>query len=184
MSEAEFILTKWADRQGWDLDSQRAVLLSFIDELGADAVGLLDRHLATIVRQEDDRAGPPVKGQVSSDDDVRHATFDAAPWLAQASDQDIRALAACGWGGDYPADAVAEWSSRHSPDVHRLFCCLNDANGIREAGGLDPIGFECHVDEGEALAWLKEHRPALHAELARASWAEREDRGGGPELCR
>ncbi len=28
---------------------------------------------------------------------------------------------------------------------------------------MDGIGFECHVDEGDALAWLRQHRPEVFA---------------------
>jgi hypothetical protein len=155
--------------------------------------GLLDRHLATIVKQESDMApaGPPIKARVRSDDDVRDVSFDAAPWLAQASDHEIRTLAASGWGGAYPALGVADWSAGHDRAVARMLRCLDRENEARDASGLSFIGLECHVDQGEALAWLKEHRPHLHAALAaatpaaarndedspaRASWAERETR--------
>jgi hypothetical protein len=179
MSLAEFILNKWAGRPNWDLESQKAVLLPFIDELGADAVGLLDRHLATVVRQENDTAaaGPSVKAVASSDDDVRYAVFDAAPWLAQADSRDIVSLAKSGWGGGH----VAEWSSHHDHALARMFLCLGDANEIRRASGLNAIGFECRADEGQALAWLKEHRPHLHAELT--SWPAASRAATGPALA-
>ena len=45
-----------------------------------------------------------IRGEVKSDDCVKQAIFNAIPWFEQAADDDICALAACDFGGDYPAD--------------------------------------------------------------------------------
>ena len=45
----------------------------------------------------------------------------AAPWFEQAPDEAILDLAKCGWGGDYPADAVAEFFEGKVPDITAMF---------------------------------------------------------------
>jgi hypothetical protein len=99
---------------------------------------------------------PIIPAEVHRDDWHFSASFDALLWFQQASDDDIRALAECGWGGDYPADDVARHVSDTNADVERVL-----DNTTCEEG----MGFECHVNETMARAWLKEHKLALHDEL-------------------
>lgn len=102
-----------------------------------------------------------IPAEVHSDDYVAESSFDAAPWFAQATDKQIRDLAACGWGGNYPADSVAEWfhDLKQSPEVSAVFDYIH----LRRR--VETIGFECHVDEEAALAWLAAKRPELAASL-------------------
>lgn len=93
-----------------------------------------------------------IRAEVHSDDYRKKATFDASKWFEEASDEEILALAACDFGGDYPADAVAEWFSDSNPNVSSV---------LDWAADHDECGFECHVDESQAMAWLKKHRRAL-----------------------
>jgi hypothetical protein len=87
------------------------------------------------------------------------AEFDARPWFEQAADDEIQALARCGWGGDDPADAVAAFCSDRDDALGRLFLYLSL---IRDGPSKkDCCRFECHVDPGQALAWVREHRPSL-----------------------
>src|SRR5262249_43686412 len=51
-----------------------------------------------------------VRAWVYRDDHAIECEFDAAPWLEQASIDEIVDLAKCGWGGDNAADTVAEES--------------------------------------------------------------------------
>lgn len=59
-----------------------------------------------------------VRAHAHIDDGARTVSFDAVPWFAQVTDEQIRALEGCDWHGDYPADAVAwlnviaRWGSR------------------------------------------------------------------------
>ncbi len=107
-----------------------------------------------------------IRAEVHTDDWAREVTFDASLWFHQAAPQEIRDLAGCDWGGDYPADAVALWFERRDPEVEDLFEYLRNAREALDAAGADGIGFECHVDEGDALAWLRQHRPDVFAELS------------------
>ncbi|KKM66692.1 hypothetical protein LCGC14_1124680 [marine sediment metagenome] len=97
-----------------------------------------------------------IKAECHSDDRVREASFDAAPYFVQASAESIGALAECGWGGDYPADYVAQFMAEHNKEVRLMFKYLDLVSDKKDAPG-----FECHVDEADAMAWLKENRKAL-----------------------
>jgi hypothetical protein len=102
-----------------------------------------------------------IPAEVHTDDYHYEVAFDALPWFEQASDQEIIALARCGWGGDYEADEVAEFCADHNAQVARLFDYLS--HGPRM--GRDSVGFECRVDNNAALVWIKTNRPALSDKL-------------------
>lgn len=86
--------------------------------------------------------------------------FDAGPWFAQASDEDIRELREIGWRGDYAADEVALFFEDTNSDIANLvgFC-----QGTQ--GSDNPIGFECAVDGDEAMNWLKFNKTQLWAKF-------------------
>lgn len=105
---------------------------------------------------------PSVQAEAHADDRRLNPKFDAARWFAQASDEDILRLEACGWGGDYPADAVAEHMADHDQGVRQLF----EYNEIvQRTGAKDVGGYECRVDPVSAMAWLKVHRGGVWAEI-------------------
>lgn len=97
-----------------------------------------------------------IPAEAHTDDHIVKVEFDAAPWFAQASEEAILALSDCDWGGDEAADSVAEWSVRTTPELQRVFDHYNPDE--------DVSGFECHVDEEAAMAWLRANRPDV-AEL-------------------
>ena len=99
----------------------------------------------------------PIHAEVHSDDYRHQVDFDALPWFEQATDEEIVALAACGWGGDYEADEVALFFEDKNPAIAVL---------LDHCRAADECGFECHVDEADALAWVRKHRPALEERLA------------------
>jgi hypothetical protein len=98
-----------------------------------------------------------IKAETHSDDYAVEIEFDATDWFEQASDDEILALAAIGWGGDYEADAVAEHFEATS--CARLFAYLGFSPTMPWSN--DSVGFECHVDEQSALAWIASRRPDL-----------------------
>lgn len=100
-----------------------------------------------------------VDAEVHSDDRRVEVDFDAAPWFAQASDDDIRFLQADGWGFSETADVVALHFGDSHPRIGFLFEYLDT---FSEG---DSIGFECHVDPDSAMAWLKVNRPDLWSSL-------------------
>jgi hypothetical protein len=95
----------------------------------------------------------PIGAEVHTDDHDIEINFDASPWFAQASDSEIVELANCGWGGDLPADAVAQESVKWYPEIEAIL----DHKGPHK----DLSGFECHVDESDAIAWLEANRPRM-----------------------
>ena len=102
-----------------------------------------------------------VSAEAHSDDHHVEVNFNAAPWFQTATDEAIIALAECGWSGDYPADAVANWF--HDTETSKLFDYI-DTNPTMSFTN-DTVGFECRVDEKEARAWIAEYRPALLTRL-------------------
>ena len=100
-----------------------------------------------------------VSAEVHSDDLTHEVTFDAAPYLAQASDKEIKELSACGWGGDLPADEVAEFFQGKNREIDALFEHLHSVRDLRSH--KDMCGFECHVDKESAIAWIQANRPHL-----------------------
>lgn len=100
-----------------------------------------------------------VMAECHSDDRAVTAKFDAAPWLKQATDADIRALVRCGFGGDYPADDVAIWTANHDESVASMFEYLELRSPIEN------VGFECHVDEEACMGWIASNRKYLTTSL-------------------
>jgi hypothetical protein len=100
-----------------------------------------------------------IKAEIHTDCRTAEANFDATHWFQQASDNEILDLADCGWGGGLAADDVAEYYNDRKSDlgVEEVFTALHILRRKQN------IGFECNVDGEDALAWLKEHRPWLHA---------------------
>ena len=91
-----------------------------------------------------------VRAKCESNDKRAQATFDATPFLRGATRQAIHELAACSWGGGFPAENVAYHAAEASEDVRFVLRYATEAHGI---------GFECHVDGAGALEWMAEHRP-------------------------
>lgn len=91
-----------------------------------------------------------------SDDRRITVDFDATPWFEQSTDDQITDLAGCNFCCDYPADEVAIWMSDRNPQVAKMFLYIEAATTKRHSEG-----FECHVDEKSATAWVKTHRPYL-----------------------
>lgn len=94
-----------------------------------------------------------IKAEAHSDDRRIEIDFDATAWFQQATDAQIIALADAGWGGGYEADAVAERFEQGA------------TKALFDYTAVSGEGFECHVDEDEALAWLQAVRPSLLAAL-------------------
>jgi len=99
----------------------------------------------------------PIRAEAHSDDRIIEVEFDVTPWFEQASDAEIKALTACGFGGDYPADNVIEFmNDLGHEDARRLFEYLENMRGTRNAPG-----FGCNVSEGDTKVWIAANRPHL-----------------------
>lgn len=91
-----------------------------------------------------------VQAKVHTDDYALEVAFDATPYLRAAPPEAIRALIECGFGGDYPADRVAEHFEDSNQDIKGLFDYLT----ARNRASRDRIGFEVRVDEHQAEEYL------------------------------
>ena len=108
-----------------------------------------------------------VPAEVHSDDREVMIAFDAEPYLAQASDHEIEALVGCGWGGDYPADSVAEFfdltPEGEDGPTREVFAYLH-SNKDRLIP-IDLHGFECRIVLEAGEQWLRTNRPQLALRL-------------------
>lgn len=114
---------------------------------------------------------PTVMATGHSDDWAHEVMFDATAWFEQASDQELRALHEIGYRGDCAADAVLLFFED----------CIAELAGLLEycrrsqTRGREGVGFECEVDEDDALRWLAARRPGVLQEIRTA-----EGSVGGP----
>ena len=95
-----------------------------------------------------------VRAEIHSDDFTLGGDFEAAPWFEQASDVEILDLFGVGWGGDYEADAVAEYFEGN--DAYEWI-----AHVLEEVRATKNLGFEVHVDPAHAVRWIRRYRPHL-----------------------
>ncbi|MBA4071400.1 MAG: hypothetical protein C0497_06105 [Gemmatimonas sp.] len=93
-------------------------------------------------------------------DHLSGADFNAVPWFAQASDDEILALSRGRWRNSSDSDAVAVFMATQDQRVAAVL----DYARVVDAGTV------CEINAGEALAWLAIHRPTI-ARRARASLA-------------
>ena len=100
-----------------------------------------------------------IQAECHSDDRAIEVKFNAFPWFKQASDKEILALAECGWGGDYPADYVAMFMANKNQDVADMFKYVEIRKRVAD------VGFECHVAEADAKAWIKQNKPELAKDM-------------------
>lgn len=97
-----------------------------------------------------------IRARVWSDDHLRETDFDATPWFVEdATDEMILDLVDCGWRGDYPADSVALYVGDYNSDVEKVL----DYVAVRKL--VEDMGFECAVNEEDAIKWMAIHRPHL-----------------------
>lgn len=98
-----------------------------------------------------------IKAECHTDDYVYEVEFDATAWFEEADGSEIIKLANISWGGDYEADDVVYFFEGQNEEIGILLDYCRKAD----------VGFECHVSEKDALAWLKENRPILHYQIMR-----------------
>ncbi len=99
-----------------------------------------------------------VTAVIRSDRRTVDATFDASHWLAAASDEAIQSLALSDWTGE-PADSLAYFEEgRGEESVIAVLCWCGKSMDLPQDMHE---GFTVAVDEGEAMAWLERHRPAV-----------------------
>ena len=105
-----------------------------------------------------------IPAEAHSDDHVIEVKFDALEYFLQATAEELLLLAGCGFGGDYPADNVAQYLAETNKPLEKLFDYLEAIADVPSK--KDCNGFECNVDETAARTWLAENRPQVFALLA------------------
>lgn len=100
-----------------------------------------------------------IRAEVHSDDHVIEVDFDAARYFKEADDDTLRSLIACAFRGDYPSDYVAQSEAERNEEVAKVFDYL-----ALVAYKSDAPGFECVINEDDAMTWIQEHRPHLLTE--------------------
>lgn len=113
-----------------------------------------------------------VQAETHSDDYRFEINFDAEPWFQQASDEEIINLLACGFRGDYPADAVALYFEDSNLLIRNMLAYCLSTKDLRQS-----VGFECVVDPEDAMRWVKTQRPALFN-----AWSIRRKQSQGARL--
>jgi hypothetical protein len=109
-----------------------------------------------------------IPAECHSDDGVVECSFDAVSWFRGAVAKEILDLAKCGWGGDYPADEIAISMAKQDEDIAFMFNYIE----YKKRHESD-IGFECHVQETEAMAWLEKNRRLIFKKIQKALTEEK-----------
>lgn len=106
-----------------------------------------------------------IRAECHSDDFLVTAKFDAAPWFAQATEDEIMMLARQEWGGDYAADAIVHHleSEAGYESIDAIFAYLS-RRPTTPSGEM--IGFEVNVHAPDALQWLLANRMGVFDEVA------------------
>lgn len=105
-----------------------------------------------------------VHAKAHTDDYVHEVEFDAAPWFAKATDNDILILADEGFEFDTKSDEVALFCKERDPKLKTMFDYLDTIRDVPSK--KDVNGFGCVVDQIQALSWVEKHRPHLMERLA------------------
>ena len=98
--------------------------------------------------------GERVPAKFTTDDHEFVIDFDASGYLGQASVQNIVDIIECGYSGDYPTDAIADFERAPGRNIAiwRAFQYLEYRTGSGD------VGFECRVDGEAMLGWLLRYR--------------------------
>lgn len=113
-----------------------------------DEPAVVAEHARAALERLRARRGPVerVPVVIASDDGVAEHVGDAAAWLAEASEQELRALARGGWTGDTAVELALAADDPEVDDVAR--------QARRHESEL-----VVEIDGDAAAAWLRRHRP-------------------------
>jgi len=89
------------------------------------------------------------------------ASFNANRALAAADDDQLIELGLWDFSGCEASDRIAEAEAQWNHEIQRLFDLLWLLGDV----GVETFGFECKLHEGETMAWIKQHRPAVWARI-------------------
>lgn len=85
--------------------------------------------------------------------------FNAAGWMASASEEEIVALARYYWCGCTTADAATLYARDYDLDVARFLMLVEEAA---------KSGIYTEINETSAMAWIETYRPAVAQTLKEA----------------
>lgn len=120
-------------------------------------------------------SGEEVPTEAHSDDFKTQVVFDARPFLASATESELRDLRDIDWRGDYAADAVYHAAEAAGDSQAGQLASYLATRPIMPNG--DTVGFEVVCDEESMMAWLKAYRPDMHAAVAAEESMEPDDDG-------
>lgn len=135
------------------------VLILTVENGQCDVVQLTDLE----IKQAQEIDTPYISAKCHSDDRVFEISFNALPWLAIAKVNEILELNNCEWANDYPADNVGYFMAPYNHEIAEM---LRHAERMSK---IKPCGFECSVDPTEAMAYLEQYRPDVHAAIVEAN---------------
>lgn len=101
-----------------------------------------------------------INATLRSQDGILKLSFDATPWFAKASDDEIFALATTGWGSSPAVDALVRDIGSCS-QVASFLAEMELPNLPNSTGATVKV----QVEEVAAGGWLVENRPALAARI-------------------
>lgn len=105
--------------------------------------------------------GPSIAADFYTDDRAVAFNFDAAAWASHADSEALKALCDCGFGGDYPSDAIADWMAAQGDEAFINGFRYLDA---RNSASRQTTGFEVHVNKKDFGEWLLANEPAVLAQ--------------------
>lgn len=106
---------------------------------------------------------PTVRAHFHTDDYVFEVDFDATPFFVNATEKALVDIYGCGFAGDYPTDAIAEFVADQGLNSE-LVEAFGYLNAVNRQGRKSSIGFECKVAPEDYLRWMDQHQPGLLAE--------------------
>ncbi|MBD2745695.1 hypothetical protein IC232_03200 [Microvirga sp. BT688] len=111
-----------------------------------------------------------INASLRSNDGILKLSFDATPWFAKASDDEIFALATAGWGGSTATDELIRYIGSCNPQAASFLAEMK----LPEPPNGTAAPIKVNIEEAPAGGWLVENRPALAARIL-AETAEEDD---------
>lgn len=104
----------------------------------------------------------PVMAEISDDNNSHTITLDISAYLAQTDDATIAEMSDAYWTACGATDRIADWEAlENASDLNGMWEYMSAINKTQRDG----IGYNVVVDEKQAMAWVRFHRPALFLSL-------------------
>lgn len=119
--------------------------------------------IAVVQAPSEELPEPKVSAEFWTDDRAVEVTFDARPYLIQASKQELVGIIEAGYSGDYSTDAIAEFCESLVPEISEGFAYIHTVQ--KSHSKLQDVGFECSINAVEYLHWMAAYREPLLASI-------------------